>query len=315
MTWSKGGGILSEIETIRIGRTKDAVEFMNDWYLLTLGALALMSAQRFLYKTAAEKKCDTAATTFAFFATVAVASTLLFLAEGAKLQRPAYLVAVAFVNAASFTAATVAHMESLKHVPAAEAYSLIRLNVILVVLFSVFYFGDRLSALQISGIILALAVIKILTGGGFGIGGYKGSGNARQGFALVSISLLAGAVASISSKFAALNVDKFAFISLTYIFSALFSFFLKGRIFKGKAAGKKKESLRLGIAMGVLNIGGYFSFLKALETGPLSVVAMIAGMHFVVAIALSALIYGEKPNARQTTGVALTVVSILLMRS
>lgn len=283
---------------------------MYDWYVLTLGALVLMSAQRFLYKTAAEKKCDTALTTFAFFVTVAVLSFIFFLSTGAKLQNPGFLIAVSLVNGASFTAATLAHMESLKYVPAAEAYSLIRLNVIPVVVFSIIYFNDPLSVFQISGIMLALAVIRILTAGG-GELAYK---NARSGFALVFVSLFAGAVASISSKFAAINVDKFAFICLTYVFSAGFSFFLKDRLFKGDKRGKAKESFQLGVVMGLLNIGGYYSFLMALETGPLSVIAMITGMHFVAAIALAALIYGEKPNARQSTGVALTVVSIILMR-
>ena len=284
---------------------------MGDWYALTLAALLLMSAQRFLYKTAAEKDCDTVATTFAFFATVAVLGAAAFVVTGATFRDPGFLIVVSLVNSASFTAATLAHMESLKHVPAAQAYSIIRLNVVLVVVFSVFYFDDHLSAFQVSGIVLALAAMRTLTARN---GDESASENSPRGLALVFAALFAGALASVSSKFAALQVDKFAFIFLTYVFSALFSFILKNRIFKGGADGDMKMSVKIGVWMGLLNIGGYYSFLKALETGPLSAIATITGMHFVVAIVLSAFLYGEKVSRRQATGVALTAASVVLLR-
>ena len=284
---------------------------MGDWYALTLAALLLMSAQRFLYKTAAEKDCDTVVTTFAFFATVAILGGVAFVATGATFRDPEFLIVVSLVNSASFTAATLAHMESLKHVPTAQAYSIIRLNVVLVVVFSVFYFDDQLSALQLSGIVLALAAMWTLTARN---DDEPASGNSPRGLALVFAALFAGALASVSSKFAALQVDKFAFICLTYVFSAVFSFLLKNRIFKGGADGDMKMSVKIGIWMGLLNIGGYYSFLKALETGPLSAIATITGMHFVVAIVLSALLYGEKVSRRQAAGVALTAASVVLLR-
>jgi drug/metabolite transporter (DMT)-like permease len=270
-----------------------------------------LSAQRFLYKTAAEKNCDTVLTTFAFFATVAVLSTVFFAVGGAGFENPGFLVIVSLVNSASFTVATIAHMESLKHVPAAESYSIIRLNVVLVALFSIVYFDDRLSMFQVAGIVLAVAVIGILANGRIGRGGRR---DLKRGFALVFLSLFAGAAASISSKFAATGVDKFAFISLTYIFSAAFSFILKNRLFKRESPGDRGTALKVGVWMGLLNIGGYYAFLRALETGPLSVIATITGMHFVVAIVLSAVIYKEKIDKRQSAGVVLTLVSVALLR-
>ena len=65
--------------------------------------------------------------------------------------------------------------------------------------------------------------------------------------------------------------------------------------------------------VGVLNFGGYLAFLKALSRGPLSLVASIVSMHFVVAIILSILIYRERLTAPRVVGFILTALSIALI--
>ena len=51
---------------------------MGSWYTFAIIALFLMGVQRFLYKVSAEKRCNTAWTTFSFMATVAILSSILF---------------------------------------------------------------------------------------------------------------------------------------------------------------------------------------------------------------------------------------------
>jgi multidrug transporter EmrE-like cation transporter len=73
-----------------------------------------------------------------------------------------YLLVVAFANGGSFSLATVAHIEALKRVPVSAAYPVIRLNVVVVVFFSILYFRDRLSYPQIAGILLAVTAFALL---------------------------------------------------------------------------------------------------------------------------------------------------------
>ena len=79
-----------------------------------------------------------------------------------------------------------------------------------------------------------------------------------------------------------------------------------------KARKKRSAAMGLGFLMGGFNFAGFYSFLYALERGPLSLIAAIVGMHFVIAIVLSAVIYHERIKPVGFAGILLTVISIVL---
>lgn len=285
---------------------------MANWYTYAIMALFFMGTQRFLYKVSAERNCNTAWTTFSFMATVALLSSVLFFVLKESITNIQFLLFIAILNSTSFLVATVAHIEALKHVATAVAYPIIRLNAVIVVVFSILYFKDHLSSYQIVGIIFAMGAIVILTRQ---FDDKKISyRNIRRGYLFVFISLLAGAVASISSKFAAMYTNKIAYIAISYIFATLFSFGLREKFQTEEASENHKDALIIGFVMGLINFAGYYSFLKALSMGPLSIIASITGMHFVIALILSALIYKEKLTPLRILGISLTILSIILLR-
>jgi len=55
---------------------------MSSWFGHSLIAFFLMGIQGFLYKVAAERRCDTARTTFVFMSTVAILSFALWIYLG-----------------------------------------------------------------------------------------------------------------------------------------------------------------------------------------------------------------------------------------
>ena len=285
---------------------------MQNWYALSILALLLMGTQRFLYKVSAEKRCNTAWTTSAFMATVTLLSTASFAAGGGSISDFRYLVLIAAVNSLSFAVGTVAHIEALKHVPAAVAYPVIRLNAVIVILFSVFYFQDRLSARQVAGILLALLVMLVLTS--HLEKPPSARGNLRRGLLYVGLSLLSGSIASISSKFAALHTNALAFMALSYFLGTIFSLALTRKLRNETEAGLTGSALGLGAAMGGINFVGFYVFLQALAAGPLSIVVSITGMHFVIPVLLSAALYRERLGPARLAGLLLTAVSILLLR-
>jgi drug/metabolite transporter (DMT)-like permease len=222
------------------------------------------------------------------------------------------LLVTALLNSASFVLGTVTHIEALKHVPAGVVYPILRLNMVVVVLFGVFVLDDRVSLHQVLGILLAIAVILILTKD---VDRSKGSmGRVRRGLFLLFASLVCGSVASISSKFAALYSSKLGFMALSYFLGTLFSAGLIRKSGTDAARKERKDAILIGVVMGLINFAGFYSFLSALSVGPLSIIVSMVGMHFVIAVILSAIVYKEKLSARRILGIALTVASVVFLR-
>lgn len=287
---------------------------MIDWYLYALGALVLFGIQRFLYKVAAEENCDSALTTFSFMATVTLFGASIFLATGRKVENLSCLFIVSLVNSLSFFAGTTATIETLRRMPATSAMPIIRLNTAFVVLFGIFYFGDNPSTFQYLGIALSISVILLLvrlTQGGTQTSGHYGG---RHGLPFALSALLAGTVAAVTSAFAALYVDKLAFIALSYFMGTIFSLVLyRIRRTPGRASSPSK-SLSVGVMIGLINFGGFYSLLAALERGPLSIIASVTGLYFVPAVLLSVVFYREKMDMTRALALVMTVIAIGSLR-
>jgi drug/metabolite transporter (DMT)-like permease len=283
-----------------------------NWYTLSIIALFFIGLQRFLYKVSVQRGCNAAVTTFTFMGTVTCISFVLLLFSDAPLGPISFLVFISLVNSISFTSATLTNLETLKYLPVNVAYPIIRLNLAVVVIFSVLFFGDALSAWQIAGIFVAICAILILAKSPDA--NEAGIRNLRRGFVLLSICVLSGAVASISSKFAVMETNKLAFITLSYFFGTSFAFTLRNRVAQKAKDSRDRDAIIIGICMAILNLIGFYLFLLALDRGPLSVVVSIISLHFVIPIVLSALFYSEKLKKVHFVGIGLTVVSVIFLR-
>ena len=285
---------------------------MINWYAYSLLALILIGTQRFLYKVSAERRCNTALTTFTFMSTVTLLSVIALFVSREPLGNISRLLAIGSWNSIAFVIATITHIEALKHIPAGVVYPIIRLNTGIVVIFSIITFQDNLSPYQIAGILISVAIIIILRRS---TSEQEDSpSDLKRGFTLAFISLFAGAMAIISSKFAALYTNKIAFITVSYGLGMILSFGVKRRMGPDGGGENKREAVVIGIVMGLANFAGFYAFLKALSVGSLAVIGSIMGLHFVIAIILSALIFKEKISTSRTLGIVLTIVSVILLR-
>lgn len=284
---------------------------MAGWFPFALAALLLMGTQRFLYKVAMERGCDTARTTLFFMATVTGFSVCAWIFLGSAVTDLRFLLLVGLVNSIAFLAATTSHMEALRRLPAAVAYPLVRLDAVLVVLISLVLFHERLTGRQGIGICLAVAAALLLARER---GECAVSRNRAAGYLFVAAAILGGAAAAVSSRFAALGTDKTAFMSVSYGLSTLFM--LRRDI--GRSAGVSPAGSRdyrtIGFAMGAINVAGYYAYLEGLSRGPLSLVTVITGMHFVVAVILSLLVYRERLTLLRGFGILLAVASLVLLK-
>ncbi len=284
----------------------------GNWFTLSMISFLFLGIQRFLYNVSAQRGCNTAWTTFIFMGTVTLLSIIFIFVSPEPVSGITFLIFIALVNSISFTMGTLAHMEALKHLPASVAYPIIRLNAAVVVIFSVLFFRDRLSGYQVLGILIAIAVIATLARDSNGRESARR--DIRKGFSLVLVCVLCGAIASISSKFAAMHANKMAFIALSYFLGTLFSFAFRNRLIAETAKDGHRDAVIIGIAMGLLNFVGFYAFLSALEIGPLSIIVSIMGLHFVIPIILSTVIYSEKLTPVRILCVLLTIMSVLFLK-
>ena len=285
---------------------------MEDWYFFSVAALVLLGTQRFLYKVAAEKRCNSALTTAVFMATVTLLSAAVYFASGDPAGNPVPLLVLALLNSSSFAFATIANIEALRHLPAGITFPLTRLSLVVVILFSVLYFGERPQPLQWFGMLLVTAVVLLL--GREAKSHVRIDGNIRSGLLFVAVCVLCGALASISSKLAVASLGKAGFMTLSYLFATCFSLAIEKQWGQGRAGGRGKQTLLLGMLMGVLNFFGFYAFLTALDGGPLAAVATITGMHFVFAIVLSVLFYREPMTVRRSLGIVLTLLAVFFLK-
>lgn len=284
---------------------------MTSWYLFSVAALLLLGSQRFLYKVVAERNCSSSLTTTVFMGTVCLLSGVVFHVSGDEVGSLSILIVMSLVNSLAFSVATVAHMEALRHLPATLTFPLTRLSILVVIFFSLAYFGERLDPLQWAGVLAGLAVIVVMAGEARGA--VRPDGNTRTGLLLIATCVLCGALASISSKLAAIATSKTAFMALSYLLATGFSLAIESKWGKRRATDSRGEAVKLGILMGLLNFFGFYAFLSALASGPLSAIALITGMHFVIAMILSVLVYREKITSRRLLGIGLTLLAVFFL--
>jgi drug/metabolite transporter (DMT)-like permease len=285
---------------------------MPQWYLLSLLALLLLGTQRFLYKVAAERNCSSSLTTAVFMGTVTVLSAAVFLVSGEAAGNLTSLILLSLVNSVAFALATVAHMEALRHLPAGVTFPLTRLSLVAVIVFSIFFFNERPSPYQWTGILLGFSVLAVLAREAGGE--TRPEGSAVAGFLWIAVCVLCGAVATITSKLAAVSTSKAGFMALSYLLATIFSLAIDKKWGKRKAGASAGEAVKLGVVMGLLNFFGFYAFLSALSTGPLAMIALITGMHFIIAIALSVLLYRETVSRPKMIGLGLTLLAVFFLQ-
>jgi len=286
---------------------------MNTWYFYSILALILLGSQRFLYKVTAERGYSSGLTTSVFMATVCVLSTAVYIATNAETINYRMLITLALANSCAFAITTVSNIEALRHLPASITFPLTRLSLVLVIVVSVVHFDEHLSSRQWLGILLGFAVLILMAKEAKQ--GTETHGNTRYGLLFVSLCIVCGAIASISSKLAATSTNTAGFMAITYLFATIFSLIINKK-WPSKAPHLNfKGAILIGILMGILNFFGFYAFLTALSNGPLSSIALITSMHFVIAIILSVIIYHEKITLRRGTALALTLLAVFFMKS
>ena len=285
---------------------------MQQYLIFTFIALFAFGFQTFLYKVSAARNCNTAKTTLSFMITVFILSFAFWIITKQPLGEIKFLIFFAVINAIAFLATTTTRINALKYIPTSISYPIIRVSTIFVVAFSILYFKDSLSYYQFAGIILAVAVVFIL---------YRNDKedkikNFKLGLSLTLIAMITSALTTTAQKFAAIHVNKLSYITLSYIINIFLVLILNKQIagkVKSNTQKSKRDAWMIGFLIGLFNFVGFFCVLQAYSMGPLSIIAPLHDLNFVIAIILATIVYKEKLTKRRILGVILSVVSVVLL--
>lgn len=206
----------------------------------------------------------------------------------------------------------------MKYLPVVICYPLLQASTVMVVLFSLAYFKDVLSIYQVMGIILALLVVMVLLRPENGLA--KPITSFYKGLALLGVAVFALAFTSSIGKFVALlTQDILWYTALAFGMAAITISVIPARMINRQehistAQGTKKDMIRLAMLAGVVFFTSFMAGMRAMATGPLSLVSVIYSLSLVLVIALSVLIYKEQLTGRRLVGIVLSVVSLILLK-
>ena len=169
-----------------------------------------------------------------------------------------------------------------------------------------FLSGERLGVLGLSGIVLALAAVVIVSGGTDARGlrpSPRAVGLAFGAGAAIALQLVCLDQAPSDSGVAPLLIGRT--VSSVVVLGAAFAF--RARL------GTRRPSLPASAAAGALDSLANFAFLLAVREGDLAVVAVITALYPVGTVLLARALLAERIGPMQLVGLGLAAVAVSLL--
>ena len=191
-----------------------------NWFILTILAALFWGFENFLYKVSAQKGYNSTKITTIFGVTVTILSLLLFFIFKEKISNISFLLLIAFLNAVTFFSSVITRFEALKRVGINIFYPINRTGTLfLMIIISYLFLNQRLTSLQIVGLIVTILAIYLLT--------TNKEKNAKQyikiGLILTFASTLFAALGNLTLEFVK---GTFSFTFLSYGLGFILSYLL-----------------------------------------------------------------------------------------
>ena len=199
-------------------------------------------------------------------------------------------------------------IEAMARQSAGLCSTMYRLNMVFVVIMAYFMLNERISPMQLVGILFALASVVVF----LPYDSMKGASGI--GFMLALAASVLRAFMGISYKYAFMNgVDKNAIV-LVNSFLWIIPGFLYA-VFREKQLNwiKDKSILKFGAISGILVAGIVFGMAGSLNAGDASRVLPIAQMSFLLTFGLSVIFLKEKCDLRKVIALLFGIIAILLL--
>ncbi len=275
--------------------------------LWTLAATLFAGLQTFSQKVAAQEKRDSAFNGFMMYA-VSGSLAVTFLIFQPPLSDVWPLIALFGLAAgAAHALGNYIRLEALKHIDSVIYFPLNKvLGPLLVLIGGVYIFGDKLSVVQMIGVVCSISVPLLLISGAE----HTRQSDLRRGLWFVVISTTLTSVSMLLTKQGLLySSDIFFFLVMSQVAGVVSStaiFIHKEKSF----AHLTMRDVWLGVASGTLGFMAYATLLIALTTGLVSIVYVIQAHYILIPILLSIWWYKEHINIRKILAVVLSLTAI-----
>ncbi len=223
-------------------------------------------------------------------------------------------VVLAVLNGVLFVFGSVARSDALSKIDATLFFPIYKIvGPSLVLVASMLFFGERLSALQVVGFALALSVSLLLMDKAEG----SRQKNLANGVWLAIVSALLISAAQVLAKLAmAQGVGPYAFAAIPYLMTIIgvsVPFVIKHKK-EAARVSRWQDMLGLAFVAGIFQFLGFITLLYAFQTGPAGTIYAINSVYILIPIVLSIWYYGEHWNVRKVIAIALSIGAVVLLR-
>jgi len=280
------------------------------WFELSLASMTLYGIQAFLFRVAAQKKCDSSLLLFFFMLSAGSLALLMYLLNPSRILNFRYLFFYAILQVIFYLFRQIAKIEAMKYIPGIVALPITATQGLITVILGICLLQEKITVVQSLGIILAFIVILILSREKEKERKLR---NIKLGVMLAISAAILGGIVNFIIKLAAPIINPFLFISISYYFALLPSY-LFYRLEMLSTKTKRIESIKLGIYSGVVNFLAFSLFLLALAQGPVSIIVPLVDLNLLLAVILIVVIYKEKPTLPRILGVFGAIIATILLR-
>jgi drug/metabolite transporter (DMT)-like permease len=282
---------------------------MESWFIYSLLTAITIGGMTALYKVPASKGYNKFAYSFYGFLTATILSLIAF---RDSIQADFHTVLFGFLWGTGYALVALLQMELLKKLDTSASFPLTSMSShVLVVILGFTFFSDQISALQMVAIALTFVV------GGF----YN---HANKHITLTNGLLpIAGGVVLLSTfckfvqKYASVSTDLGNFIFWQLFFAAVASICLMALIPRSERKAQlafSKGLIGWSVLLGALNFVATSAIVKALSTGPFSLVYTINSFYILFASIIAWKFFGEQLTRRKVAFLLLAAGIIILIK-
>ena len=284
------------------------------WLVYSMTAALFYGLLNFLYKVSAEKKLPTQAVVFVSAFSVVISTAVTIKAKGGTFESFGQALPYAAVNGTLFAFGALAKFRALKLAPASVVFPVNKSNVLFVIVIGLVFFKELPTLRQWTGVFAAILVLVLIS-----YEQIKGTRiNKLQGIGFALVAALCTSFSMTAGKLASLHTDRLTYILISYSIVTVIAFVLyRFRVQEEKRITSFKNPFLfiLGGGIGILNFAGYNLVLKAFAEGSMALVQPVFALSILIPIFLSAIIYREHLTFIRIVSIALSLASILLIKS
>ena len=281
---------------------------MDSWFLNAILAMVAFGGTQALFKLPAAKGYSKYVYSTLSFVFASLLSLLFFSKD---IGFDAQTITFGFIWGTAYALMVLLQMQILKRLDTSESFPITSLGShILVVMIGVLFFNDILSALQIVALIATFLLI-----------GFYNHANKHITLSNGLIPLATGIVLSstllkFTQKLGSISTLAGDFIFWQLFFASIASVLILA-FFKNKTLHARKMDGKLiawSTLFGALNFLGTIAIVKALSTGPFSLVYTINSFYILVSSIVAWRLFGEKLTRQKVLFIVLAIVVLALIK-